>query len=99
MIALILDLFQLDTASIKENASYVVKGVGSRCSSPSALSSWRSYLLALFGSLGRLSKTPFAYGLSGFYTSFFRGTPLIVQLFLIYFGFHRSAGTSVGFPS
>jgi polar amino acid transport system permease protein len=25
-----------------------------------------------------------AYGVSGFYTSFFRGTPLIVQLFLIY---------------
>jgi polar amino acid transport system permease protein len=41
-------------------------------------------ILALFGSLGRLSKNPVAYGLSGFYTSFFRGTPLIVQLFLIY---------------
>ena len=27
---------------------------------------------------------PIAYGISGFYTSFFRGTPLIVQLFLWY---------------
>ena len=36
------------------------------------------------GALGRLSKNPIAYGVSGFYTSFFRGTPLIVQLFLIY---------------
>src|SRR6266498_4083689 len=27
---------------------------------------------------------PVAYAMSGFYTSFFRGTPLIVQLFLIY---------------
>ena len=41
-------------------------------------------ILALLGALGRLSKNPVAYGISGFYTSFFRGTPLIVQLFLIY---------------
>jgi polar amino acid transport system permease protein len=41
-------------------------------------------ILALFGALGRLSKNPVAYGISGFYTSFFRGTPLIVQIYLIY---------------
>jgi polar amino acid transport system permease protein len=41
-------------------------------------------LLALLGALGRLSSNPVAYGISGFYTSFFRGTPLIVQLFIIY---------------
>jgi polar amino acid transport system permease protein len=41
-------------------------------------------ILALFGALGRLSRNPVAYGVSGFYTSFFRGTPLIVQMFLIY---------------
>ena len=41
-------------------------------------------ILALLGSLGRLSKNPIAYGISGFYTSFFRGTPLIVQIYLIY---------------
>ena len=46
-------------------------------------SSWRSSW-RLLGALGRLSSNPVAYGLSGFYTSFFRGTPLIVQLFLIY---------------
>ena len=41
-------------------------------------------LLALLGALGRLSRNPVAYGVTGFYTSFFRGTPLIVQMFLIY---------------
>ena len=41
-------------------------------------------ILALFGALGRLSKNPIAVRGVGFYTSFFRGTPLIVQLFLIY---------------
>ena len=40
--------------------------------------------LALIGALGRLSRNPIAFGVSGFYTSFFRGTPLIVQLFLVY---------------
>ncbi|MFN8232520.1 MAG: amino acid ABC transporter permease [Actinomycetota bacterium] len=41
-------------------------------------------ILALLGALGRLSRNPIAYGVSGFYTSFFRGTPLIVQMFLMY---------------
>jgi polar amino acid transport system permease protein len=41
-------------------------------------------LLAVLGALGRISRNPIAYGVSGFYVSFFRGTPLIVQLFLIY---------------
>jgi polar amino acid transport system permease protein len=41
-------------------------------------------VLALLGALGRLSNNAIAVGVTGFYTSFFRGTPLIVQLFLIY---------------
>jgi len=47
--------------------------------------------LALVGALGRLSRNPVAYGVSGFYTSFFRGTPLIVQLFLFYLAMPRTA--------
>jgi polar amino acid transport system permease protein len=41
-------------------------------------------ILATLGALGRISHNPIAYGISGFYVSFFRGTPLIVQMFLIY---------------
>jgi polar amino acid transport system permease protein len=48
-------------------------------------------ILALLGALGRLSRNPVAYGISGFYTSFFRGTPLIVQLFLFYLAMPRTA--------
>jgi polar amino acid transport system permease protein len=48
-------------------------------------------VLALIGALGRLSRNPIAYGISGFYTSFFRGTPLIVQLFLFYLAMPRTA--------
>jgi polar amino acid transport system permease protein len=43
-------------------------------------------ILAVLGSLARLSRNPIAFGVSGFYVSFFRGTPLIVQMFLIYAG-------------
>jgi polar amino acid transport system permease protein len=46
-------------------------------------------VLALLGALGRLSRHPISYGVSGFYTSFFRGTPLIVQLFLFYLALPR----------
>jgi polar amino acid transport system permease protein len=42
-------------------------------------------VLATFGALARLSRNPVAYALAGFYTSFFRGTPLLVQIFLMYF--------------
>ena len=43
-------------------------------------------------------RNPVAYGIAGFYTSFFRGTPLIVQLFLIYFGLARSGRGCAGTP-
>jgi polar amino acid transport system permease protein len=43
-------------------------------------------VLATLGALARLSRNPISYGVATFYTSFFRGTPLLVQIFLIYFG-------------
>jgi len=49
-------------------------------------------ILAVLGSLARLSRNPIAFGVSGFYVSFFRGTPLIVQMFLIYSGLAQIGG-------
>ena len=83
MLAVTLALFQLDTTWIKENARYIATGVlFTVYLAVGAI--LLAVVLALFGALGRLSKNPVAYGITGFYTSFFRGTPLIVQLFLIY---------------
>jgi polar amino acid transport system permease protein len=48
-------------------------------------------ILALLGALGRLSNSAVAQGVSGFYTSFFRGTPLIVQMFLIFLALPQMA--------
>jgi polar amino acid transport system permease protein len=41
-------------------------------------------VMALLGALARLSRNPVPFAVAGFYVSFFRGTPLIVQMFLIY---------------
>jgi polar amino acid transport system permease protein len=43
-------------------------------------------VLALIGALARLSKNGPAYGVATFYISFFRGTPLLLQVYVIYAG-------------
>jgi polar amino acid transport system permease protein len=47
--------------------------------------------LALFGALGRLSRSAVLESISGFYVSFFRGTPLLVQVFFIYYALPQLA--------
>lgn len=42
--------------------------------------------LALIGAIAKLSKSGIAFGLVTFYTSLFRGLPLLMQLYLIYLG-------------
>ena len=83
VLAVFFAIARFDLSWMGENAWYIAQGV-----------QWTLFmaiggivlaiLLALLGSLGRLSSNPIAFGISGFYTSFFRGTPLIVQMFLIY---------------
>jgi len=43
-------------------------------------------ILALLGALGRLSNSAIAQGVSGLYVSLIRGTPLLIQIYLIYLG-------------
>ncbi len=52
-------------------------------------------MLATLGALARLSSNPILYGVSGFYVSFFRGTPLIVQMFLVYLALPQIGGNLV----
>ncbi|CAN5530635.1 N/A [soil metagenome] len=42
-------------------------------------------MLALFGALGRLSANPIVNGIASFYVSLVRGTPLLVQIYFVYF--------------
>lgn len=51
-----------------------------------ALAVFFGMILGLILGLGKLSKNKLAYGLSTAYVDFFRGTPLFVQILLLYFG-------------
>jgi len=81
---------------MRDHASFIVKGLRFTIQI-AVLAIILAILLALLGALGRLSRNPIAYGVSGFYTSFFRGTPLIVQLFLIAFAVPQVIG-NLGLP-
>jgi polar amino acid transport system permease protein len=87
VIFLLLGLFVLaagfDREWIRDNIGYIAGGL--RFTMQIALGGIvLAIVLATLGALARLSANPVAYGLAGFYVSFFRGTPLIVQMFLLY---------------
>lgn len=77
--------FNLDFRFMLKYTPFIMKGVGTTVY-VSALSIVAACILALFGALGRLSKNPVFYGIATFYISIIRGTPLIVQIFVIYLG-------------
>lgn len=52
---------------------------------------WFSLLLGFVTALARLSRSAVAFGIATFYASFFRGTPLLIQILLIYLGLPRLA--------
>ncbi|MBM4035514.1 MAG: ABC transporter substrate-binding protein/permease [Planctomycetes bacterium] len=80
----VLRVFELDVSFVSEWFPFVMGGAGLTLL-VSALSIALASLLALAGALGRLSKNPTAYGVSSFYVSLFRGTPLILQIYICYF--------------
>ncbi len=57
-------------------------------------------LLALIGSVARLSSNSVAQGVAGFYVSVIRGTPLLIQIFIIYQGLPQIGQqiSQLGFP-
>src|SRR3954447_21819797 len=72
-----------DTQWIRDNFRYIVGGL--RYTMVIAVSGIvLAIVLALLGALARISRNPVPYAVAGFYVSFFRGTPLIVQMFLLY---------------
>ena len=53
----------------------------------SAISIMIASAIAIVGAVAKLSSNGFAYAIASFYTSFFRGLPLLMQVYLIYLGF------------
>jgi polar amino acid transport system permease protein len=52
----------------------------------SAISISIATVLAVIGAIAKLSNNGFAFAIASFYTSIFRGLPLLVQIYLIYLG-------------
>jgi polar amino acid transport system permease protein len=84
----VLRRFDLDLAFMSHFLSFIMGGAGLTVL-VSAASITLAVILALLGALGRLSKNPIANGLSGFYISLIRGTPLLVQIYIWYLGLPR----------
>jgi polar amino acid transport system permease protein len=99
ILALLVALFaaaDFDTAWMREHTEFIARGI-TWTLIIAVLSIALACVLALLGALGRLSRNAIAVGVTGFYTSFFRGTPLIVQLFLIYLALPQ-IGIGLGDP-
>ncbi len=84
LIGAVFALARFDTVWMREHIAFIATGLRVTVFI-AVVAIVLAITMALLGALGRLSRNPIAFGLSGFYTSFFRGTPLIVQMFLIYF--------------
>ena len=80
--------FNLDIPFMRDFLPFIMGGAGLTLF-VSAVSIVLATILALFGALGRLSKNPIANGVSGFYISLIRGTPLLVQIYIWYLGLPR----------
>lgn len=52
----------------------------------SAISIFIASAIAIVGAVAKLSNNGFAFAITSFYTSFFRGLPLLMQVYLIYLG-------------
>jgi polar amino acid transport system permease protein len=82
--ALLMSTGNVDVAWIGRWGPFIVGGAGTTilvC----VTSIIFAVILATIGALGRLSASPIIYGVASFYVSFVRGTPLLVQIYFIYF--------------
>jgi polar amino acid transport system permease protein len=77
--------FNFDPAYVLEHYNFVLRGMLTTIGI-SLASILFATILALLGALGRLSSNSIAQGLSGFYVSLIRGTPLLIQIYIIYLG-------------
>jgi polar amino acid transport system permease protein len=85
LFAIALLQMNIDPAYMVNHLDFVLKGVWVTIGVSLASIAIAS-VLALFGALGRLSSNPIADGISGFYVSVIRGTPLLIQIYIIYLG-------------
>ncbi|CAN5836304.1 N/A [soil metagenome] len=99
-LGILLYFLRIDVAYIFEHRDFVLAGLWTTLS-VSLISIFAATILAFLGALGRLSTNAIAQGVSGFYISLLRGTPLLVQIYIIYSGLPQigSQISSLGYPT
>ncbi|HET7376683.1 MAG TPA: amino acid ABC transporter permease [Anaerolineae bacterium] len=102
IVALIVFLLytNVEPAYMAEHYGIVLQGLATTIGI-SVISILIASILALAGALARLSHNSIAQGISGFYVSLIRGTPLIIQIYIIYLGLPQigTAITALGYPT
>ncbi len=83
LVAFILITVRVDTGFLQKTIPFILEGVGITLFL-AVTSIFFATILAALGALGRLSGNPYLNGIASFYVSFFRGTPLLLQILFIY---------------
>jgi len=80
------DTFDLSYSFILDKVGFLILQGAATTLYISALAIVIAFVLALIGAVAKLSNNGLANALASFYTSFFRGVPLLIQIYLIYLG-------------
>lgn len=78
--------FNLNVSFIWTNLPYLITQGLVTTIYVSSISLLFASIIATFGAVAKLSSNGCAYAIASFYTSFFRGLPLLMQIYLIYLG-------------
>ena len=93
-------LLKIQPSYILDHYDVILQGAGTTIA-VSFASILIATILALMGSIARLSANPIALGVSGFYVSLIRGTPLLIQIYFIYLGLPQVGQqiSNLGYPA
>lgn len=88
-------MFGLDLALMVRNIPYLLEGAGVTLIITAAAVGL-GMVGGMFLGMARLSQNRITYTLSTAYVTFFRGTPLLVQIFIVYYGLPGILGFNIG---
>lgn len=86
LLGLFMATFQLSLPFIAAKVGYLITQGAFTTLYVSAISIVVAFCIALITAIARLSSNGVAVGIATFYTSFFRGIPLLIQIFILYMG-------------
>jgi polar amino acid transport system permease protein len=87
LLGLFMNTFDLSLPFIREKIGFLIVQGAFTTLYVSAISIVIAFCIALVTAIARLSSNGVAVGIARFYTSFFRGLPLLIQIFILYMGF------------